>query len=141
MRILLALATMLSSAGLPGVSLSPAQHGAAVVDPSTAVLLFCCDAINDVYQAVQETWLHAGSQQLQLQRTGAHNCTTAARSLPNGSGVLLLADDAPAEPVEVPDGLLQLLETKYIRLYLEFAVPTSASAMPFFGATGRTPCP
>ena len=58
-----------------------------------------------------------------------------------GVGVLLLADDAPAEPVEVPDGLLQLLETRYIRLYLEFAVPRNASAMPFFGTTGRTPCP
>jgi hypothetical protein len=104
------------------------------------VLLFCCDATNDVYQAVQQAWV-ASSQQLQLQRTGAHNCTTAARSLANGSGVLLLADDAPAEPVEVPDGLLQLLETRYIRLYLEFAVPRSASAMPFFATTGRTPCP
>ena len=55
--------------------------------------------------------------------------------------VLLLADDAPAEPVEIPPGLLDLLSTSYIRIYMEFATPRNATALSFFGATGVTPCP
>eukprot|EP01044_Picomonas_judraskeda_P007393 COSAG03_NODE_792_length_5834_cov_22.439058_5_plen_56_part_00 len=55
--------------------------------------------------------------------------------------MLLLADDAPAEPVEIPPGLLDLLSTSYIRIYMEFATPRNATALSFFGATGATPCP
>ena len=138
----------LSALALASPAAPTPLHDTAVSEPPP-VLLFCCGEENDLYRAAvaaaaaapplrgSRPWL----EPIQTQRVDPRNCTAAAASLHNDSGVLLLADGAPAEPVEIPDGLIALLSTSYIRLYIEFAVPTSAAAMPFGGATGRTPCP
>ena len=111
--------------------------------PQPPRLLFCCAASNDIYQAVVTAaqFVQGDAQKLLLQRVDAVSCTAAAALLPNRSGVLLLADDAPLNPAVLPDGLLGLCSERYIRVFVEYAIPTRAAALSEFGVTGRTPCP
>ena len=133
--------------------LASTSSAADVVAPAAAArqqqrVLFCCAEDNALYQAavVAAVQLHGTVRAAQLvQRTPAGNCTAAATGLPGRSGVLLLADAAPATAVGIPAGLLDLARLRgagTMRLFLEYASPARASeAKDFFGATGRTPCP
>jgi hypothetical protein len=121
------------------------DDGSAWEQPSTPVLLFCCRDTNDIMQAATIAAAAATSMvRSVVQRCDVANCAAQAALLPNRSGILLLADDAPGSAVILPSELLSLLSTKFIRIFAEFAVPkrtADAARHAGFVAVDRTPCP
>ena len=74
-------------------------------------IIFVCSAENDLYRAMVES-------NGEFQRfTSAEEAIEVAKEQ---SGILVLADNYPAEKVVLPDGFFKKAEAKNIKLYIEF---------------------
>ena len=74
-------------------------------------LIFVCSEENDLYQAVVES-----NGDFQRFSSAEEAIEVALEE----SGILVLADNYPAEKVVLPDGFFEKAEAKNIRLYIEF---------------------
>jgi hypothetical protein len=102
-------------------------------------LLFCCDSTNDLYQAAA---LLPNSTSANLQRVPLTSCIAAAENLPNGSGVLLLADQAPGVTIVIHEEIFSLLHQRYVRVFAEYAVLAMGSVgWDSFSVSDPWPCP
>ena len=78
---------------------------------SNGKLIFVCSEENDLYQAMVE------SNGEFMRFSSAEKAIDAAEE---GSGILVLADNYPAEKIVLPDGFFKKAESKNIKLYIEF---------------------
>ena len=114
-----------------------AEAAAAAPAPPRPALLFCGESQgNDLYQAAARQ-ARAGAAAA-VRWVPAEQCASEAAQLPNRSGVLFLADGAPARQPALPAALLDLLRRGNVRLFAEYVVAPPAAG---FAGLDAHPCP